>query len=120
MRSKEYQLWSVQATMHEFNLDSYKMVAKWLLRQIKLHEMDFTTIDAKIEDIDLSTRAYNVLKENKITSLQQLLILVSDGISIRLLKGAGKTIANEIEKKVLEFQHTHILKDKNINMHSIQ
>ncbi|OQP44970.1 hypothetical protein A4D02_09305 [Niastella koreensis] len=102
--------------MHDSDLANYKMVANWLYRHIKLHEMDFSIIDANIEDIGLSGRAYNVLKENDIKSLQELLILVSNGHSIRVLKGAGKTVTKEIEEKVLKFQHAHIFKDRNVNM----
>jgi DNA-directed RNA polymerase alpha subunit len=118
-KSKEQQqLWNVQLTMHNFNLASHKFVATWLSRHIQLHEMDFTVIDARIEDIGLSNRAYNVLKQNNVTSLQQLLILVSDGFSIPLLKGSGKIIADEIKRKALTFQNTHIFKDKNLHMRS--
>jgi DNA-directed RNA polymerase alpha subunit len=118
MKSREHRLWHIQITMHEYDLDSRKFVAKWLLRLIKLQEMDFTTINAGIEDIGLSNRAYNVLKENNITSLQQLLILVADGVSIPVLKGAGKIVAQEIEKKALQFQDTYIFNDKNAHMRS--
>jgi DNA-directed RNA polymerase alpha subunit len=118
MKSREHRLWHIQITMHEYDLDSRKFVAKWLLKLIKLQEMDFTTINAGIEDIGLSNRAYNVLKENNVTSLQQLLILVADGVSIPVLKGAGKIVAQEIEKKALQFQNTYIFKDKNEHMRS--
>jgi DNA-directed RNA polymerase alpha subunit len=81
-----------------------------------LHETDFTAINATIEDIGLSNRAYNVLIVNGIHSVQQLLIMASDGHRIKFLKGAGPTVANEIQQKLLKFQNTHIFKGKKSNI----
>ena|SRR2546430_11237247 len=116
MKNRDLELSKVQWTMQDYDLDSCKMIAKWLYRHIKLHEIDFTTLDASIEDIGLSNRAYNVLKVNSILSLQELLILASQGHSIRLLKGAGYAVTKEIQEKVLKFQNTYIFKSKNANM----
>lgn len=116
MKKRNHALSEVQWTMRDYDLDSCKMIAKWLSRHIKLHETDFTAIDASIEDIGLSNKAYNVLKVNSIMSLQELMILASKGHSIRLLKGAGSTVTKEIQEKVLKFQNTYILKSKNVNM----
>lgn len=115
---KHHQLWNVQLTMHTYDVDTCKLVARWLSRYIKIHEIDFTQIDAGLADLGLSNRAQNVLKQNKVTTLKQLLILLSDGISIPLLKGAGKVVASEIEKKALTFQNTYIFKDKAVYMRS--
>lgn len=118
MKKTDLELSKVQWTMQDYDLDSCKMIAQWIYRHIKLHETDFTMLDAGIKDICLSNRAYNVLKENGIVSLQELLILTSQEHRIRLLKGAGKTVTNEIEEKVRKFQNTHIFKSKNIPIHS--
>jgi len=118
MKNRDHQLSNVQWTRQDYDLDSYKFVAKWLFRHIKLHEMDFTTINARIEDIGLSNRATTVLKENNITSLQELLILASNPHHIRVLKGAGRIVTQEIVEKTLDFQNTHIFKDNNVQMRS--
>lgn len=112
---RKIRLGHVQLTMFEYDLDTCKFIAKWLSRHIKLHEMDFTTLDASIADIGLSNRAYNVLQQNNITTLQQLLILASNPHHIRMLKGAGHVLTHEINEKVLKFQNTYIFKDKNVH-----
>ena len=117
MKQSARELSNVQWTMQDYDLDSYKRIAKWLYRHIKLHEIDFTTLEVTIDDIGLSDRAYHVLQQNGIVSLQQLLILTSQGHSIRLLKGAGKNVTKEIQEKVLKFQNTYIFNNKNIHTH---
>lgn len=116
MKNSNKKLSDVQWVMKDYDLDSCKMIAKWLSRHIKLHEIDFTAIHATIEDIGLSNRASNVLKANEITSLQNLLILASDGYNIQYLKGSGAAVTKEIQQKVLKFQNTYIFKAKKLPM----
>ena len=114
METRNLILSRVQWVMQDYDLDNCKMVAKWLMRHIKLHETDFSDIKANIEDIGLSNRAKNVLKANGITSIQELLVLVSNGHGIQILKGAGTSVTKEIEQKVLRFQNDIIFKAKKV------
>ena len=115
MENRNLKLSRVQWEMQDYDLNTCKMVAEWLNGHIKLYEADFTDISATIEDIGLSKRAYNVLKQNGIVSLQELLILVSKGASIQYLKGAGAAVTQEIKEKVLKFENSVIFKSKKLN-----
>jgi len=116
MENRNIKLSRIQWEMQDYDLESCKIVAEWLNGHIKLYETDFSSISASIEDIGLSKRAYNVLKENGIVSLQELFILVSNRHSIQLLKGAGEAVTAEITQKVLKFENSLIFKSKTLNV----
>jgi len=97
----------IQTTLRSFDLDSCKFIAIWLSDYINILEIDINTLNKTIRDLDLSKRAYNVLKTNGIDTIQQLLVISANWDNIRILKGAGDIVTNEIQEKITEFQDEH-------------
>jgi len=112
IKNREHQVSSMKWQIRDFDLEGYKLLAKWLSRQIKILETDVRKYNITLEDIGLSNRAYNVLKNNGIDTLYQLNKLSVNWDNIFMLKGAGRLVCAEIRQKLSEFQNRYIFKGK--------
>jgi DNA-directed RNA polymerase alpha subunit len=93
----------VQRELYSFDLDSCKLIAKWLNHRIKILEIDLSVYKKNIQDIGLSTRTFNVLQKNGIYTIQELVKAAGNWDNIRSLKGVGPIVEAEIRKKVDEY-----------------
>jgi DNA-directed RNA polymerase alpha subunit len=105
-------IYQTQYALRDFDVDGLKQLSKWLNRQIKLMETDITKYKKTLEDLGLSNRAYNVLKNNGIDTIQKLHQKSLKEDNIRLLKGAGNQVTKEIMEKIRAFHNTYIFKMK--------
>jgi DNA-directed RNA polymerase alpha subunit len=87
--------------------DSEILHIQTILRRLDL-ETDISSFDKNIEQLNLSKRAYNVLKLNGIDTIQKLLKISSTWAGVGILKGAGIIVVKEIQQKITEIQNTNV------------
>jgi DNA-directed RNA polymerase alpha subunit len=112
VKNRKALIYQTQWSLRDFDSESLKELSKWIQKQIKLLDTDVTKYNKTLEQLDLSNRAYNVLKNNGIDTIQQLHKLSIKEDNIKVLKGAGNLVANEILQKIRDFQETNIFKQK--------
>jgi DNA-directed RNA polymerase alpha subunit len=83
-----------------FDINECQSMAVWLSDHIKTLEVDRKLFNINIQQLELSARTFNLLKENKINSIGELLNRSSDWNSMRILKGAGEKVLQEIQQKI--------------------
>jgi DNA-directed RNA polymerase alpha subunit len=101
---RQSQLSKIQMTISSMSLSHCKLIYSWLENRIKQLENDMALYNMTIQDLGLSTRAYNILRANKIDTINQLLTLTSDWNNARMLTGVGATILKEMQQKISEIQ----------------
>jgi DNA-directed RNA polymerase alpha subunit len=84
-----------------------KFLAEWLTQHIRNMEIDKELYNADIQHLDLSNRTMTVLRTNNIVSVGELLNRAVNWDQIRVLKGAGTKVLQEIKEKVDELRKIH-------------
>ena len=102
----------IQKRLWSFDLESCRLISNWLSHHIKTFEVDIPVINENIQELGFSTRAYNVLKANGIYTIRQLVDASANWDNIRILKGVGKTVEEEIHKKVIDIRKNKLLKQQ--------
>jgi DNA-directed RNA polymerase alpha subunit len=106
----------IQKELCSIDLDSCKLIAKWLNKRIELLEIDLSVYDKNIRDLGFSTRTLNVLQNNEIYTIQELVKASDNWNNIRILKGVGPFVESEIQKKVDEYSKKVNNHKKNITL----
>jgi len=96
----------IQRSILQFDLDKCKLLADWLAEHIRNMEVDQELYKVDILHLNLSRRTLTILRANNILSVGQLLIKANNWDQIRILKGAGAKMINEIREKVDEIRKT--------------
>ncbi|WP_207515006.1 DNA-directed RNA polymerase subunit alpha C-terminal domain-containing protein [Longitalea luteola] len=101
----KYELQYILDALKSLDLPKCKLIANWLSEYIKMQEIDYYEISHKsIQELNLSPRAEKVLKNNNIHTIGSLINRASNWDNIRILKGAGKVVVNELAQKIKEIQ----------------
>jgi DNA-directed RNA polymerase alpha subunit len=90
----------LQKIIQGFDISECQFIAVWLSDHIKTLEIDRELFKINIQQLELSARTFNLLKENKINSIGELLTRSSDWDKIRMLKGAGEKVLEEIKQTI--------------------
>jgi len=101
MRGYDADISQVQRNVQYYDLKRCKVLAVWLAERIHAMEIDKEQYKTSIQELQLSSRARNVLLHNNITTIGQLLKTALNFDEIRVLKGAGKQVQREIEATVI-------------------
>ncbi|OQP54346.1 hypothetical protein A4H97_22970 [Niastella yeongjuensis] len=96
----------IQRSIAHFDLKKCQALAGWLAGHIQAMEIDKQLYKVSIEQLNLSTRALHVLRYNDIITIGQLLKKAVNWDDIKVLKGAGEKVLNEIKQKVDELRQT--------------
>jgi DNA-directed RNA polymerase alpha subunit len=104
MANRDHEILFIQRTIQHFDITRCKMIESWLSEYIRLLEVDEAIYKTNIQQLHLSTRALNVLQNNKITTIGQLLKCSADWDEIRKLRGAGEKVLHEIQEKLTQLQ----------------
>jgi DNA-directed RNA polymerase alpha subunit len=110
MKNKE-QILAVQSTIQTFDIDDCEFLANWLSHHIKLLKGENLHIN-NIKELGLSSRSNNVLRINGIHSIDQLIQLCTNWDDVKMLRGAGKVVLEELRKKIAEIEQPTIIQDK--------
>jgi DNA-directed RNA polymerase alpha subunit len=108
MKKEDSEILHIQTILRRLDLDSCVFIANWLSDHINFLETDISSFDKNIEQLNLSKRAYNVLKLNGIDTIQKLLKISSTWAGVGILKGAGIIVVKEIQQKITEIQNTNV------------
>jgi DNA-directed RNA polymerase alpha subunit len=100
----EYQISYLQKVIQNLDVNHCKVIANWLTNYIKTFEVEDELHKIHIRQLGLSARTYNVLHANNINTIGQLVKLSADWDNIRILKGAGDKVLNEIKQKLAQLQ----------------
>ena len=95
---------NIQRSIQYFDLNKCKLLASWLAEHIHAMEVDKAQYKISIQQLKLSSRATNVLLSNNIFTIGQLLYKAVNWDEIRVLKGAGEKVLQEIKEKVTELR----------------
>jgi DNA-directed RNA polymerase alpha subunit len=90
----------IQKNIQHFDVKQCKQLASWLAEHIRELEIDKKLYKTTIKQLHLSVRAYNVLRSSGIFTIGQLLTLSMNWDNIKVLKGAGEKVVQEIQQKV--------------------
>jgi DNA-directed RNA polymerase alpha subunit len=94
----------VQNILRTLDVQNCKTIANWLSDHINMLEIDDALFKINIQQLRLSARTYNVLRNNRIDTIGQLIQRASDWNNIKMLKGVGKKVANELHQKISQIQ----------------
>jgi DNA-directed RNA polymerase alpha subunit len=94
----------VQNIIRTLDVQHCKTIASWLSDHINMLEIDDALFKINIQQLRLSVRTYNVLRNNRIDTIGELIQRASDWNNIIMLKGAGKKVANELNQKISQIQ----------------
>jgi DNA-directed RNA polymerase alpha subunit len=73
MSTQKSKISLTQMELCSFDLDTCKLIAKWLNERIKVLENDLLVNDQNIQNLGFSTRALNALQNNAINTIQELI-----------------------------------------------
>lgn len=104
MNRYDHEIIHMQRIILHFDMQHCKAFASWLTEYIQLLETDEQLYHINIKQLNLSTRALNILQNNQITTVGQLLKRSADWDSIRQLKGAGQKVLSELKEKLAQVQ----------------
>ncbi|THU39599.1 hypothetical protein FAM09_13945 [Niastella caeni] len=105
------QLLFAQKIIKGLDVRQCKALARWLSHHITTLEIDDALFKINIQQLKLSTRAYNVLMDNNIYTIGQLLKTSTNWDNIRKLRGAGEKVLQELSdtiNRVREGQYRRI------------
>lgn len=94
----------IQRNIQFFDLQSCKLLASWLAERIEALEVDEKHYKVSIRQLQLSSRATNVLLSNEIFTVGELLSKSVNWDEIRVLKGAGDKVLGELKQIVKELR----------------
>ena len=115
MSTQKSKISLIQKELCSFDLDTCKLIAKWLNKRIKVLEIDLLVNDKNIQNLGFSTRALNALQNNGINTLQELVKASGNWDNIRMLKGVGPFVEAEIRKIVDEYiKKSMIIEEYNV------
>lgn len=97
----------IQRNVYMLDYTKCKFLAEWLAQHIRNMEIDKELYKADIQHLDLSPRTMTVLRTNNIVSVGELLNRAVNWDQIRILKGAGTKVLQEIKQKVEELRKIH-------------
>lgn len=100
MNRDAHEILQVQRNIQHFDVKQCKLLANWLAAHIDALEIDKKMFQENIQQLHLSARAGNVLKANGILTIGQLLTKCVNWDEIKILKGAGEKVVQEIQEKV--------------------
>lgn len=100
MKNNDPEISAVKKAIRALDLQACKYLASWLSDHIRLLEINSQRSDKSIKELGLSPRAYNVLTSYGIHTIDQLLAM--DWDDVKILKGAGNVVVEEIQKKIAE------------------
>ncbi|HUP11097.1 MAG TPA: DNA-directed RNA polymerase subunit alpha C-terminal domain-containing protein [Niastella sp.] len=102
MNRYDHEIAHLQNTLQHFDIKQCRLIASWLLEHIHTLEADERLYHTSIQQLHLSTRTFNILQYNKITTIGQLLKISADWDRLKQLKGAGVKVLQEIKEKLDE------------------
>lgn len=102
MNTHDHEITHLQKTLQHFDVERCKQLASWLAGLIQSLEADGKLYNLPLQHLHLSTRTFNILQCNKITTVGQLVKKSADWDSIKQLKGAGEKVLTEIKDKLAE------------------
>lgn len=108
MKTHDHELAHLQKTLQRFDVERCKMFASWLVEYIQTLEADEQIYNLSIQNLHFSTRTFNILQGNKITTVGQLIKRAADWDSIKQLKGAGEKVLTEIQEKLTQVKEGKI------------
>jgi DNA-directed RNA polymerase alpha subunit len=100
MNTHDHEIAHLQKTIQHFNVERCKQLASWLAEFIQSLEANGELYNIPLQQLHLTTRTYNILKCNKITTVGQLIKKATDWDSIKQLKGVGAKVLIEIKDKL--------------------
>lgn len=102
MNTHDHEIAHLQKTLQHFDVARCKQLASWLAELIQSLEADGELYNLPLQHLHLTTRTFNILQCNKITTVGQLIKRAADWDSIKQLKGAGAKVLTEIKDKLAE------------------
>ena len=102
MNTHDHEIAHLQKTLQHFDVARCKQLASWLAEFIHSLEADGELTNLPLEQLHFTTRTFNILQCNKITTVGQLIKKAADWDSIKQLKGAGAKVLTEIKDKLAE------------------
>jgi len=100
MNIHDHEIAHLQKTVQHFDIERCKQLASWLAELIQSLEADGELYNLPLQQLNLTTRTFNILHCNKITTIGQLVKKSADWDSIKQLKGAGTKVLTEIKDKL--------------------
>ena len=107
MKNNDPEISAIKKAIRALDLQACRHLASWLAEHIRLLEINSQRSNKSIKELGLSQRAYNVLTSYGIRTIHQLLAI--DWDDVKIMKGAGNVVVEEIQKKIAE---------RNIETHS--
>lgn len=104
MNTHDHEITHLQKTLQHFDVERCRQLASWLAEFIQLLEADGDLYSLPLQQLHLTTRTFNILQYNKITTVGQLIKRSADWDSIKQLKGAGEKVLTEIKDKLAELK----------------
>lgn len=86
--------------LRSLDVQKCKLIATWLSEHIKMLENHNGIYNKSIQQLSLSSRTQKVLKRNNIDTIGSLIQRASNWDNIRILKGAGEKVLNELDQKI--------------------
>jgi DNA-directed RNA polymerase alpha subunit len=108
MNTHDHEMTHLQKTLQHFDVERCKLIANWLTEYIQTLEADGQLYNLPIQQLHLSTRTFNILQCNKISTVGQLIKKATDWDSIKQLKGAGEKVLTEIAEKLTQVKEGKI------------
>jgi len=108
MNRYDLEMVHVQKTIQHFDMPRCKAIANWLANYIRSQEVDEALYHITIHELHLSTRTFNILQRNKITTVGQLVKRTADWDNFRQLKGAGTKVLREVKEKLSQVRSGNI------------
>ena len=109
MDNPDHDILQVQQIIQRFDIKKCRIIDDWLSAHIRTLEVDKKLFKINIHQLRLSARTYNLLMENEINSVGKLLARSADWDSIRMLKGAGEKVQQEIKQKIAQIHAGNFL-----------
>ena len=102
MNTHDLEIAHLQKTLQHLDIERCKQLASWLAELIHSLEADGELYNLPLQQLHLTTRTFNILHSNKITTVGQLIKRAADWDNIKQLKGAGAKVLTEIKDKLAE------------------
>ncbi|OQP68246.1 DNA-directed RNA polymerase subunit alpha C-terminal domain-containing protein [Niastella populi] len=90
------------------DLQDCRAIANWLAEHMNLIEGDNVLCQKSIQHLNLTPRAEKVLRYNNILTIGSLIERASNWDNIKMLRGAGAKVLNELSSKITQVQKGEI------------
>ena len=100
MKHNDPELSEIKKAIRALDLQACRFLASWLDEHIRLLEINKLRSAKSIKELGLTSRAYNVLTGYGIRTIDQLLAI--DWDDVKIMKGAGNVVVEEIQKKIAD------------------